>query len=104
MELNWKSLYKGPVERQEVEEAIQDADWQELRKAMKGVSLQQKYEMLRSYCGQAKLDLTFKYLAGDYVEEPAGTYSHDLRMVEVRVTNYITALSRGRLIKPEDYR
>lgn len=104
MELDWKSLYKGPVKRQEVEEAIQDAEWQELRKAMKGVSLQQKYEMLGHYYHQAKFDLTFKYAMGDYAEKPAGTYAHDCRMVEVRVTNYITALSRGGLIKPEEYR
>jgi hypothetical protein len=29
---------------------------------------------------------------------------HEMRMVHVRITNYVTALSRGGIIKPEDYR
>ena len=85
--LNWKLLYFGPVKKREVAEAVQDPFWQRIREYLKGKSLEEKYDLLRAYV------TTY----GDTTEIEA-------RLVRVRVTNYVTALSRGGLIKPEDYR
>lgn len=83
--LDWKKLYFGKVHPEEVAIYVKDVDWQKVRLYMKGKSLQEKYQILRNYY-----------------------YSHlkegGNRAVEVRITNYVTALSRGGLIKPEDYR
>lgn len=80
--MDWSKLYFGKVTREEVERAIDDANWQSLRQEMKGKSLERKYKMLSDYYELALL----------------------LRMLKVRVTNYVTALSRGGLIKVGDYR
>lgn len=87
---NWRALYFGKVSSQEVREAIRDDEWQKVREEMKGKSLEEKYDMLRDY-----YDTTFWKIVGD---------EHAERMLKVRVTNYVTALSRGGLIKPSDYR
>lgn len=94
--LNWRSLYYGHVEAQEVAKAVKDYEWQALRRAMKGKSLETKYAMLKGYQATmiARLEANLDNTAN--VDE--------WRMVEVRITNYVTALSRGGLIKPEDYR
>lgn len=78
----WRNLYSGHVTVEEVRTAIQDSEWQCLRESLKGTSLVWKYVVLRDYL----------------LEHP------DERARQVRVTNYVTALSRGGLIKPEDYR
>lgn len=87
--LNWKKLYFGKVSPQEVQEAVRDAYWQKLRRAMKGMSLSWKYTLLEDYL--------------DTIEWQKPT-EHERRMAQVRVTNYVTALSREGLIKPSDYR
>ena len=94
--LDWRSLYYGHVSPQEVAQAVKDPEWQALRRAMKGKSLETKYAMLKGYRATmiARLDANLDNNAN--VDE--------WRMVEVRITNYVTALSRGGLIKPEDYR
>lgn len=94
--LDWRSLYYGHVSPQEVAKAVKDPEWQALRRAMKGKSLETKYAMLKGYRATmiARLDANLDNAAN--VDE--------WRMVEVRITNYVTALSRGGLIKPEDYR
>lgn len=79
--MDWKTLYFGPVTRQEVQQAVKDEFWQRTRLYMKGISTEDKFKVLRNY------------LQGQ----------EDDRMVQVRVTNYVTALSRGGLIKPTDY-
>ena len=56
---------------------------------MKGMTTEDKYKTLEAY-------LEFKQAM--LVSE------HEMRMVHVRITNYVTALSRGGIIKPEDYR
>lgn len=89
MVLNWRSLYYGKVTKDEVREAIQDGVWQRLRQGLKGMPLDFKYSAL---CG---------YRAAMVQENLS---AHEWRMVEVRLTNYVTALSRGGLIKPTDYR
>ena len=79
--MNWCKLYFGHVGKNEVAVAIADQQWQKVRLSMKGVSLQKKYDTLCEYLSIAPED----------------------RMYQVRVTNYVTALSRGGLIKPQDY-
>ena len=86
--LDWRSLYYGPVHPQEVAKAVADPIWQRIRLAMHGKPLETKYVIL---CG---------YRAAMAKHASA----EEWRMVEVRITNYVTALSRGGLIKPEDYR
>lgn len=88
-ELDWRKLYFGKVSPQEVQEAVHDECWQSLRKAMKGKSLEEKYRALDNYL---------------YFASIAAEGAHERRMAQVRVTNYVTALSRGGLIKPSDYR
>lgn len=91
--LDWRSLYYGHVESQEVAKAVKDYEWQALRLAMKGEPLETKYAMLKGY----RATMIARLEAGRIDED-------EWRMVEVRITNYVTALSRGGLIKPEDYR
>lgn len=91
--LDWRSLYYGHVESQEVAQAVKDPEWQTLRRAMKGKSLETKYAILKGY----RATMIARLEAGRINED-------EWRMVEVRITNYVTALSRGGLIKPEDYR
>lgn len=91
--LDWRSLYYGHVESQEVARAVKDYEWQALRRAMKGKSLETKYAMLKGY----RATMIARLEAGSINED-------EWRMVEVQITNYVTALSRGGLIKPEDYR
>lgn len=86
---DWRTLYFGHVSPEEVQEAVADNQWQQYRLLMKGMSLDDKYKSLHAYLDFAK----------DMLLE-----GHELRMVHVRLTNYVTALSRGGLIKPEDYR
>lgn len=85
--MNWRELYFGHVKASEVQKAIRDSEWQRLRKEMKGRALEEKYEMLCAY-RDSKSKCT----------------GEEKRLVEVRITNYVTALSRGGLIKPSDYR
>lgn len=91
--LDWRSLYYGHVSPQEVARAVKDPEWQTLHLAMKGRSLETKNAMLKYY------------RAAKVAQRGVGIIDEDeWRMVEVRITNYVTALSRGGLIKPEDYR
>lgn len=94
--LDWRSLYYGHVSPQEVAQAVGDPEWQSLRRAMKGESLETKYAMLKGY----RATMIARLGANPF--NPANV--DEWRMVEVRITNYVTALSRGGLIKPEDYR
>ena len=104
MGLPWKELYFGRVSPEEVQEAVQDVAWQRLRKEMRGRALEEKYNMLEKYYMETLWYLSTNYRNGAYNKMPPGTYAHDVRMLQVRCTNYITALSRGGLIKPSDYR
>lgn len=92
-ELNWHKLYCGHVSPEEVQRAVHNEEWQELRKSLKGKSLEYKYRSLIDYLG----DKSVLYFHGQIDRE-------EFRMVKVRITNYVTALSRGGLIKPNDYR
>ena len=85
----WNTLYFGHVTPAEVQEAVHDVQWQQIRESMKGMSTDDKYKTLHGYL-QFKQDML--------VDE------HEMRMAHVRITNYVTALSRGGIIKPEDYR
>lgn len=60
--MDWHKLYFGRVSPDEVQEAVKDAEWQKLRKEMRGRALVEKYDMLRRYSER----LTFDYLKGAY--------------------------------------
>ena len=83
--LDWRPLYYGHVSP--------PPEWQALRRAMKGKSPETKYEMLKDY----RATMIARLEAGLIDED-------EWRMVELRITNYITVLSRGGLIKTEEYR
>ena len=100
--MNWRALYFGPVAREEVREAIKDPEWQKLRQEMKGCPLWQKYQMLHTYFYVTRDELTNRYYKGGYVHS-LNSFEHDVRMLEVRCTNYVTALARGGFIKPGEY-
>lgn len=99
--MNWSKLYFGKVTAKEVQESIHDELWQLLRRSMKGKTLEQKYEALTNYVESYLVDesIISKFPKGEQLK----LIEHN-RKIKVRVTNYITALSRGGLIKPEDYK
>lgn len=80
-QLPWHRLYYGPLKRADIMTAIRDEDWQVFRLKLKGKPLKRRFEMLLSW-----------------VE--VNRYSKDSK---IQVTNYVTALSRAGLIKPEHY-
>ena len=87
MQLDWKKLYFGRVSPRGVAEAVSDDRWQAVRKEMKGASLTDKFCALTDR------------LCRDLQERARyGGYEHDLRMLQVRCTNYVSVLSRGGLI------
>lgn len=98
--MNWTLLYYGHVSPKEVQEAVKDTEWQKLRRGLKGTSLQAKYIALLEYSCKTRIGLLAKYINSQIT---IGGYRHELRMLDVRLTNYVTALSRGGLIKPSDY-
>ena len=79
--MDWRKLYFGPVGRDEVQRHIKDDEWQKVRLDMKGKPLAYKYASLLRWLKHNDYD----------------------RASQVQVTNYVTALSRGGLIKPADY-
>ena len=92
--MDWSKLYFGYVSRDEIQAAVGDAEWQSLRKKLKGKSLEIKYAMLEGYYNE-----TLHRLRLHNADE-----SIEIRLLQVRVTNYVTALSRCGLIKVGDYR
>ena len=79
--MDWKKVYFGKLSRKEIQEAVKDMDWQAVRIGMKGTSIRVKYDTLKWWLEKQK-------------------YTNKAK---IQVTNYVTALSRGGLIKPEDY-
>lgn len=75
-------LHSGGITQKEIQRYVHDADWQELRRTLKGMPLMERFSALRGY-----LDF----------------HQHS-RAAQVRVTNYINALSRGGLIAPIERR
>ena len=90
--MTWKELYFGQITREEICIAIQDEDWQCTRRNLKGMELEDKRRALSIYYLS-----TYKRLCR--INDLRG-----IRMLRVRVTNYVTALARGGLLKVEDYR
>lgn len=89
MIMDWSKLYFGKVTRDEIQRAVNDSHWQTLRRELKGNSLEVKYKMLTDY----------------YESEIRACKScTSEHMLKVRLTNYVTTLSRGGLIKVGDYR
>ena len=99
--MDWHKLYFGKVTAEEVRESVHDDLWQLLRKSLKGKTLEQKYEELTNYVKSYLVDESVieKFPKDDQLK----LIEHN-RKVKVRVTNYVTALSRAGLILPEDYR
>lgn len=95
--MNWKNLYYGHVSPEEVKVAVDDKEWQELRVSLKGLSTPEKYHKLLEYRNR-KLDELQE------IERRGINADRSRRMLQVQLTNYTTALSRGGLIKPSDYR
>lgn len=90
MKLDWRKLYFGCVSKLEVQRVIAQPAWQGLRVNLKGKSLE---------------DTLLTYLALKTEDYNRGLIDdEELRNVHVRITNYVTALSRGGLIKTEEYR
>ena len=101
MQLDWKKLYFGRVSPREVAEAVSDDHWQAVRKEMRGASLEDKFCVLAGYYDSTYRGLQERAKFGGIDSD---RYEHELRMLQVRCTSYVTALSRGGLIKPEDCR
>lgn len=70
--------------REEIDEAVQDYYWQCIRRGMKGISTEEKLEVLALY----KLDCKFRNANGELERE-----------YEVQIDNYINALLRGGQLK-----
>lgn len=79
--MDWKSLHFGKISPSEVAQYVADDEWQALRLYLKGKSLEEKYRRLSNWLHQHNRS----------------------KASQVQVTNYVTALSRGGLIKPSDY-
>lgn len=84
--VDWHTLYFGHVSPTEVH----DPTWQALRASLIGTTLETKYNELQSYYSRERVKVA--------------PNSQEARYLEVRITNYVTALSRGGLLKPSDYR
>ena len=82
VDLDWHLLYFGKMCREEVSIAIRDSEWQKARVGMKGKTTTEKYKNLCLWLSQ-------------------NNYS---RKAQIQVTNYVTALARGGIIKPEAYK
>lgn len=77
MALNWSRLHFGQLTRIDIENYVYDDEWQDLRKSMKGKSLEFKYATLSGWL----------------------TNNRNCRAAQVQVTNYVNALKRGGLIE-----
>ena len=91
--VDWKKVYFGKINKEQTLNAVKDSYWQSIRLSMKGKSLQEKYNILYCYVYD-----NFKALENGLISDG------EWRKVKIRSTNYVTALSRGGLIKPSDYR
>lgn len=80
--MDWRKVYFGHVPVADMRKYTPEEDWQEVRLYMKGKNLQEKYDALVYW-----LELN--------------EYSYASK---IQSSNYVTALSRGGLIKPKDYR
>ena len=80
--LDWHKTYFGKVHIKEVLQVVKDEEWQKVRLDIKGKSLEYKHSELCNWLLRNK-------------------YS---KAAKIQVTNYTTALSRGGLIMPGDYR
>lgn len=75
-DLEWWRLHWGTLRKDWITEAIQDPTWQYTRKAMKGKSMQEKYNLCKDYLKVKGYN--------DFAK--------------VAVTNYINALKRAGLV------
>ncbi len=80
--MNWREVYFGHINKTEVRQYIVDREWQRVRLWMKGKILIQKFQALKMWLEKNNFN----------------------RASQVQCTNYVTALSRGGLIKTSEYR
>ena len=85
MILDWRKLYFGKLNKRETLKVVKDETWQQVRISMKGKTVEEKYRIL------------YEYVYSDLMDKVP-------RNKQIQSTNYVTALSRGGIIKPEDYR
>lgn len=76
--MDWSTLHCGSITKKEIEQYVGEEEWQKVRLSMKGKTLGARYNILSTYLEQL----------------------NNSRPAQVRVTNYINALSRGGMIKP----
>lgn len=74
--MDWNKLIYGTYSQDEILVAVDNAEWQKLRKSLLGVPLATKYFELQQYVKK-----------------------YNSRAAKIRVTNYVNALKRGGLIK-----
>jgi hypothetical protein len=74
--MNWSKLIFGQYSPEQIDKAVKDEKWQEVRRSMKGVSLIEKYNTLERWLRKN---------------------SHSEKS-KIQVTNYVNALKRGGLI------
>lgn len=75
--MNWNKLVSGKLKMDEILDAVDNDEWQELRKSLKGQPLTTRYEELETYLEKH-------------------SYS---KKAKIRVTNYVNALKRGGMVK-----
>lgn len=77
MIMDWSIIHCGYISKVEIMDAVQDADWQDWRMALKGTSTEYKHGSLRQW-----------------LQRKGNT-----RRAQVQVTNYVNALKRGGIVK-----
>lgn len=80
--MDWSKVYFGTVPVADMRKYTPEEEWQKVRLSMKGESLEFKHKALT-----------------DWLDKNDHSYAS-----RIQSTNYVTALSRGGLIKPSDYR
>jgi len=79
--MDWRTIHCGYISQEEIAKYVRDKDWQMIRLSMKGAPMSHRFNLLKGYLGR----------------------NNHSRAAQVRVTNYINALSRGGMLHPSEY-
>lgn len=74
--VRWKTLIFGKYNITEIKRAVKEPKWQEFRKGLKGISLEQKFRELKKWLRR----------------------NRNSKRAKIQVTNYVNALKRAGLI------
>ncbi len=74
--MSWDELIFGIYGQAEIQRAVKDGEWQDLRVSMKGTPLRKRFDLMKTHLSKKG-------------------YS---RQARVQVTNYVNALKRGGMI------